>query len=97
MDDVDPESIQHHGSALKSVQVPLIAHYETTKIGVALCGGVDGEGFDRAKDAAKQDECRGAVEHDADRPDVWGEHAVSDASAVYQGYQADENDLDHAL
>ena len=97
VDDVDPESVQHHRSALENVQVPLIAHYEKAKVGVALRGGVDGEGLDRAKDAADQNERRGPVEHDADCSNVRGEHAVADASAVDQSHQADEDDLDHAL
>lgn len=97
MHEVDPESVQHHGSALEGIQVPFVADDEAAEVIVAVCGGVDGEGLDGAEDAADEDESRGAVEHDADCSDVGCEHAVSDASAVYQNYQADEDDLDRAL
>lgn len=96
MHDVDPEGVQYHWRALESIQIPFIANDEAAQI-VAIAGSVDGERLDCAKNAAEQDERRRSVEHDTCIPDVGREHAVSDATAVDQSHEADENDLHSAL
>jgi hypothetical protein len=92
--DVEEKGIYDHGSGLEDVEEPLVVGDGTAEVRVAG-RGVHGEGFNGAKDAAQEDQARGAIQHDADNLHVLGQHARLVAAVVDQPHEGHEGHHHH--
>lgn len=96
MYDVEEKGIYDRGSGLEDVEEPLVVGDGTAEVRVAG-RGVHGEGFNGAKDAAQEDQARGAIQHDADNLHVLGQHARLVAAVVDQPHEGHEEHHHHPL